>query len=393
MPYSYNIGDWNKQFLADINAPNTPGNEQFLNAWENREGATGFNANPLATMEGGFGGTPGTHGIMSYPTIQQGAAATAAALENGRYNDVLTALRQGTANPSATYGSLGTWSGGGYTSLTGASTNPGSIALAAGNVANGPAITGLQQQQGLTNLNIANSSLLAQQNAAYAQQETGFQRQLEGLSEQGLGVQLGALGRAETLDPKLYGIQQSQFGLQQQGLGLNEQQIRQQRADITRQGKSNIASTISGQAGSGNLFTAGGRTQLSNVRADLASALKSNTIQDQQLALSNKNLALQEKQAGLTHAEQMAQLKDQEKNLEIQAQRYGISKEELQARLQNSLQNINEGNISTILGFQQEGLSNALQLAQLLGQGAPLSAVAGGVPSTAPSQYTNGYGY
>ena len=361
MPYTYNLGNWNEQFLKDIGAPDTAANKQYLTQWENREGATGFAFNPLATMQQGYGGTPGTNGIMSYPTLQAGAAADAAALSNGRYNDLLAAFRSGNPDPSNTYsGELSTWSGGGYANLAGASTNvPGVVQ----NIQNQPGVTAAQQNQGLIDYQIANAQLLASQNAQYAQQETGFQQQLLGLSQQGLGIQQGALQRQQVLDPKLYGIEQQQYG-------LSAQQIAQSRADIQRQGAQQVHGEISSNAASGNLFTAGGREGLANTRANIASALKSNDIQRQGLGLS-------EKQSALTFNEQMAALRDQQKNLNLTAQRYGISAEELQARLQNSLQNINEGNISTILGYQQEGLQNSLQLGQILTSGLPLGAYAG----------------
>jgi hypothetical protein len=56
--------------------------------------------------------------VKAYTSWDQGVAATAATLQNGRYNDIVAALKGGNAaQTAASAASLQTWSGGGYGSI------------------------------------------------------------------------------------------------------------------------------------------------------------------------------------------------------------------------------------------------------------------------------------
>lgn len=112
------------ELLKAIGAPATANNIAFMNAWFRREG-TSAAYNPMATTEKmpGSYDLPGNPAhVQQYTSLAEGVQATAKTLENGRYGDVLGALRAGTANVNATYAGLHTWSGGGYSSLAGVST-------------------------------------------------------------------------------------------------------------------------------------------------------------------------------------------------------------------------------------------------------------------------------
>lgn len=108
--------------LQGMGAPVNPTNIAFLSAWFNREG-TRAQYNPLATTQGAPGATQfNSVGVKNYPSLAVGIAATIQTLENGRYGDIVAALKSGTASVDATYKGLHTWSGGGYSSLSGIGT-------------------------------------------------------------------------------------------------------------------------------------------------------------------------------------------------------------------------------------------------------------------------------
>jgi hypothetical protein len=95
--------------------------------WEGREGGNWHNSaayNPLNTTQPEPGYSTfrstgqGAANIGIYKNWQQGLKATADTLNNGRYGDILSALRSGHGLGGNLKG-LGTWSGGGYTSITG----------------------------------------------------------------------------------------------------------------------------------------------------------------------------------------------------------------------------------------------------------------------------------
>jgi cell wall-associated NlpC family hydrolase len=105
--------------LKLIHAPTSQANLAFFAAWAHREGTTAGN-NPLATSQNMPGSTSfNSVGVQNYPTPAVGAQATFKTLTNGNYNDIVDALRAGTASLTAHYPGLSTWSGGGYDNLAG----------------------------------------------------------------------------------------------------------------------------------------------------------------------------------------------------------------------------------------------------------------------------------
>jgi hypothetical protein len=87
---------WARDFLAKVNMPVTAENVRAVSAWEQAEG-TKASFNPLATTQGGFAGETrfNSVGVKNYATYQDGIDANAHALLNGRYTNVLDALRAG----------------------------------------------------------------------------------------------------------------------------------------------------------------------------------------------------------------------------------------------------------------------------------------------------------
>lgn len=89
-----------RAILAAIGTTPTDTNINLLVAWELCEQKTGQEGNawawnnPLSTTEPSYGGTAANEaGVRQYPTQADGAAATAATLENGRYPTILKALQ------------------------------------------------------------------------------------------------------------------------------------------------------------------------------------------------------------------------------------------------------------------------------------------------------------
>lgn len=130
-----------RQVLHGLGVPVTTGNVNFIVAWANREGGGGA-WNPLNTTQGEPGSTAlagNSAGVQNFTSFAQGVNATVSTLKNGFYNDVVTALQTGKANPNASYSGLSTWSGGGYSNLSGvAATNK---AVASGGTFTGGAAT------------------------------------------------------------------------------------------------------------------------------------------------------------------------------------------------------------------------------------------------------------
>ena len=99
--------------LAAIKAPNTAANRRFLDEWQSYEGGTA-KFNPLNTTQKVKGSTRyNSAGVQNYPTAAAGTTATRITLENGRYPDILKALRSGspfTYQPlSAVEAQIETW--------------------------------------------------------------------------------------------------------------------------------------------------------------------------------------------------------------------------------------------------------------------------------------------
>jgi predicted membrane metal-binding protein len=87
---------WARDFLTKLNMPITSENVRAISAWEQAEG-TKASFNPLATTQGGFAGETrfNSVGVKNYATYQDGINANAHALMNGRYTNILDALRAG----------------------------------------------------------------------------------------------------------------------------------------------------------------------------------------------------------------------------------------------------------------------------------------------------------
>ena len=110
-------GDFGVALLQEVGAPVTKSNLQFIIAWSNEEGGhwhNGAHFNPLNTTLNEPGATTfNSVGVKAYGSWDQGVAATAATLQNGRYNDIVAALQGGNAaQTAASATSLKTWSGG-----------------------------------------------------------------------------------------------------------------------------------------------------------------------------------------------------------------------------------------------------------------------------------------
>jgi hypothetical protein len=81
--------------LHALGAPDTAENVRAITAWAAAEGTRAAN-NPLATTQRWPGATPfNAVGVESYATPDDGVAATAATLRNGRYDAILAALARG----------------------------------------------------------------------------------------------------------------------------------------------------------------------------------------------------------------------------------------------------------------------------------------------------------
>ncbi len=125
--------------LADMGAPITQANIDALNTWSQHEG-TSARFNPLATTQRETGSTSfNSVGVQNYTSAEQGAAATAHTLENGRYPGIVAAFKSGNALTllqSASSSSLGnqlkTWSGGGYNHIGATNANYVSPAFGSG---------------------------------------------------------------------------------------------------------------------------------------------------------------------------------------------------------------------------------------------------------------------
>ncbi len=87
---------WARDFLTKVGMPITSENIRAISAWEQAEG-TKASFNPLATTQSGFAGETkfNSVGVKNYATYQDGIDANAHALLNGRYTNILDALRAG----------------------------------------------------------------------------------------------------------------------------------------------------------------------------------------------------------------------------------------------------------------------------------------------------------
>ena len=90
------IPNWQVQILHGLGAPVTQANLTFLNAWTKAEGGSASN-NPFNTTQQAPGAsTYNSVGVRNYGSPQQGITATIQTLTNGKYGNILSALKQGT---------------------------------------------------------------------------------------------------------------------------------------------------------------------------------------------------------------------------------------------------------------------------------------------------------
>jgi hypothetical protein len=83
--------------LTQLGMPQTTENIRAVVAWQEAEG-TRASFNPLATTQRSDGATDfNSVGVKNYTSYAQGLAATVTTLRNGRYDEILAALRDGTS--------------------------------------------------------------------------------------------------------------------------------------------------------------------------------------------------------------------------------------------------------------------------------------------------------
>lgn len=104
---------WETDVLAQIGAPDTQTNVQFLGTWHNFELSACAN-NPLNTTLAVASSTKcNSAGVRSYTSAAMGAQATAATLTNGRYPALVAALQTGDpysyTDPDGVAANIRTW--------------------------------------------------------------------------------------------------------------------------------------------------------------------------------------------------------------------------------------------------------------------------------------------
>ena len=95
------VANWQALVLKGIGAPVTPQNLMYVNTWARAEGGSASN-NPFNTTQLAPGATSyNSVGVRNYTSPQQGIQATVQTLLNGRYGNIISALRQGTSAKAA----------------------------------------------------------------------------------------------------------------------------------------------------------------------------------------------------------------------------------------------------------------------------------------------------
>lgn len=102
--YSYSGGsgtsnwdDFYQGLLGKLGLPVTDANMAFMRAWNQAEGMSTDTNNPFATTQGAPGATSiNSVGVKSYGSMEQGIQATAETLQNGYYDDIMSAMQSGT---------------------------------------------------------------------------------------------------------------------------------------------------------------------------------------------------------------------------------------------------------------------------------------------------------
>ncbi len=119
---------WSKAILTALGDPLTAANISSMGYWMQNEagsppsGIVGAD-NPINVSQPGYGGTPirsegGGYYLYSYPTVQDGVAATVTYLHRPSYTGILAALKAGQGLSSSSLGSeFSTYSGGGYSTV------------------------------------------------------------------------------------------------------------------------------------------------------------------------------------------------------------------------------------------------------------------------------------
>lgn len=106
--------DWRNALLARLGYQATPQNLQFLGSWQRWEGGHTNNDasyNWLNTTSDFAGAVDDINsvGVTKYDSFQHGIDATAKTLQNGRYGDILAALKTGNPYAAKPVAGLSTW--------------------------------------------------------------------------------------------------------------------------------------------------------------------------------------------------------------------------------------------------------------------------------------------
>lgn len=220
-----------------------------------------------------------------------------------------------------------------------------------------------QEQLGLVNSNLG-------QTTAYNNALAGYQGQNLQLSEQGLGIsQLGL---------QQQGAQsQAQQGFEQQQFGLQQQQYPEQQAEAATAYQGALMGQQAGQAIGGTQNTVGGKQQ--------AGALnQSYQFQQADIARAQQEsqLGQQAEQSGYGYSQE--QLANAQSNLSLNAQANGLSEQQLMTMLNYGNQQTGEGaqqDIISLLANQGNtaagNLTNEGTTLSQIGQKAGLNALAG----------------
>jgi hypothetical protein len=194
-----------------------------------------------------------------------------------------------------------------------------------------------------------------QNQSQYARTQSGYDTLNLALSEQDLATQQAALQRQLGIAPRQQAIQEKEYS--------------QEFADMLRNYQTNKESQWSSEAGTGNFFSKGARTDRGNLLADYQS--------------QHNVLALQKQSEEINYREQINQLKDQQAALHRMSERYGISEAEIKTRLAQQLSNIRYGGLTSLYPLSQQ-LSND-QLSQDLANFYAQSIVPTGTTSNSSS--------
>lgn len=110
--------DWRKAVLQGLGAPITPGNLRFLQTWQRWEGGHTNNDarfNWLNTTQGDQFPSINSVNVRAFPDFSTGVAQTIATIQNGRYGDIVQALKSGRPFRAAPSAGLQTWVSGSAT--------------------------------------------------------------------------------------------------------------------------------------------------------------------------------------------------------------------------------------------------------------------------------------